>query len=237
MSQTLSGKYVNFGVFELYQDPSFTNSLTVSLQLLLSMKLSNIMAYPKVTKIYFQFLSITFKYHLESLIKVDTNTFVKLIEAFREGLEVAPDSSIINLCAASVDHIATFAFKTAVRGGQASHALRQHLSTVPTVFTTFFVMLLNNVMYRNMTSCWSISRPLLSLLLANENTVMEAQRQILSQQPQTNHQPFQDAFNRMMADINKTLETTNRDRFSQRVNMFRAEVKQFMVRPPEFDAV
>ena len=30
---------------------------------------------------------------------------------------------------------------------------------------------------------------------------------------------------------------TNRDRFSQRVNMFRAEVKQFMVRPPEFDAV
>ena len=88
-----------------------------------------------------------------------------------------------------------------------------------------------------MTSCWSISRPLLSLLLANENTVMEAQRQILSQQPQTNHQPFQDAFNRMMADINKTLETTNRDRFSQRVNMFRAEVKQFMVRPPEFDAV
>ena len=40
-----------------------------------------------------------------------------------------------------------------------------------------------------------------------------------------------------MVDINKTLETTNRDRFSQRVNIFRAEVKQFMVRPPEFDAV
>ncbi len=237
MSQTLSGNYVNFGVFELYQDNAFTASLTVSLQILLSMNLNDIMAYPKVTKSYFQFLSITFKYHLESLVKVDTNTFVKLIEAFREGLEVAPDNSIINLCAASIDHLATFAFKTAMKGGQASNALRSHLSSVPTAFTTFFVMLLNNVMYRSMTSCWSISRPLLSLLLANEATVVEGQRQILSLQPQENHQRFQDAFNRMMADIKKTLETTNRDRFSQRVNMFRAEVKQFMVRPPEFDAV
>jgi exportin-7 len=237
MSQTLSGNYVNFGVFELYQDSSYTDSLTVSLKILLTMKLSDIMSYPKVTKIYFQFLSITFKYHLESLIKVDTNTFVKLIDAFREGLEVAADNSIINLCAASIDHIATFAFKNAIRGGHSSNALRSHLSTVPAVFTTFFVMLLNNVMYRNMTSCWSISRPLLSLLLANENTVVEAQRKILSLQPQKNHQPFQNAFNKMMVDINKTLETTNRDRFSQRVNIFRAEVKQFMVRPPEFDAV
>jgi len=237
MSMTLSGNYVNFGVFALYNDQSFTQALTVSLQILLSMRLSDIMAYPKVRNIYFQFLSISFKYHLESLVKVDTNTFVKLIMAFREGLEVAPDNTTINLCAASIDHLASYTFRTKLRGGPASVAMRQHLASVPTAFTEFFVMLLNNVMYRDMASCWSISRPLLSLLLASEATSQAAQQQILRTQSQEKYQPFQEAFKRMMVDIKPTLETSNRDRFSQRVNMFRAEVKQFMVRPPEFDAL
>ena len=98
-------------------------------------------------------------------------------------------------------------------------------------------MLLNNVMYRNLNTCWSISRPLLSIILANEQTLQDAKRAIIQTQPQANHQRFTEALERMMTDISRNLETTNRDRFSQRVNMFRAEVKNFMVRPASFDAL
>ena len=67
--------------------------------------------------------------------------------------------------------------------------------------------------------------------------VGEAKRAIIQTQPQANHQRFTEALERMMTDISRNLETTNRDRFSQRVNMFRAEVKNFMVRPASFDAL
>jgi hypothetical protein len=49
MSHALQGNYVNFGVFSLYNDQALSSSLQVSLQVLLSMKLAEIMAYPKVS--------------------------------------------------------------------------------------------------------------------------------------------------------------------------------------------
>ena len=169
---------------------------------------------------------------------VDSRTFLKLIDAFREGLEVATDPSIINTCAQSIDHLATFQFNHANRQQKAQTvALRKHLSHAPNCFTTFFIMLLNNVMYRNLNTCWSISRPILSIILANEQTIGEAKNSILQTQPEANHAKFSEAFDRMMVDIARNLETTNRDRFSQRVNIFRGEVKNFMVRPASFDAL
>ena len=66
--------------------------------------------YSQVTKAYYQFLNCIFRYHLDTIVMVDSNTFLKLIDAFREGLEVALDTSIINVCAQSVDHLATFMF-------------------------------------------------------------------------------------------------------------------------------
>ena len=169
---------------------------------------------------------------------VDSNTFLKLIDAFREGLEVATDPSIINTCAQSIDHLATFQFNHTNRPHKPqSVALRKHLSHAPKCFATFLIMLLNNVMYRNLNTCWSISRPILSIILANEQIVGETKNAILQTQPEANHAKFSEAFGRMMIDISRNLETTNRDRFSQRVNIFRGQVKKFMVRPASFDAL
>ncbi len=194
--------------------------------------------FSQVVKSYFTYLNVIFRYHMGTIVKVDSNTFLKLIEAFREGLAVATDPSIINLCAQSIDHFATFHFNYSDRPNKPNGAaLRSHLQHAPTAFTTFFVMLLNNVMYRNLNTCWSISRPLLSIILANERTLEEAKQQVLATQPPQNHARFTEAFSKMMLDIGRNLETSNRDRFSQRVNQFRAEVKTFMVRPVEFDAL
>ena len=117
MSHALQGNYVNFGVFNLYNDQALSSSLQVSLQVLLSMKLAEIMAYPKVcgfsfsrmtiicycscshdspthpflllysqvTKAYYQFLNCIFRYHLDTIVMVDSNTFLKLIDAFQRG--------------------------------------------------------------------------------------------------------------------------------------------------------
>ena len=62
--------------------------------------------FPKVATRYFTFLGVIFNYHMESIVKVDTRTFVLLIEALREGLAVAVNSTLVSLCAQAVDHLA-----------------------------------------------------------------------------------------------------------------------------------
>lgn len=44
----LAGNYVNFGVFELYGDRALADALEISLKMILSIPLTDILAYQKV---------------------------------------------------------------------------------------------------------------------------------------------------------------------------------------------
>lgn len=44
----LAGNYVNFGVFELYGDRALADALDISLKMILSIPLTDILAYQKV---------------------------------------------------------------------------------------------------------------------------------------------------------------------------------------------
>lgn len=46
----LAGNYVNFGVFELYGDRALADALDISLKMILSIPLSDILAYQKVVR-------------------------------------------------------------------------------------------------------------------------------------------------------------------------------------------
>ncbi|KAJ3088714.1 Exportin 7, partial [Quaeritorhiza haematococci] len=48
---SLVGKYVNFGVFGLYNDPALDNALNVCYQLILSLPLKDVMVFPKLSQV------------------------------------------------------------------------------------------------------------------------------------------------------------------------------------------
>lgn len=48
----MTGNYVNFGVFELYGDPALADVLDISLKMILSISLSDILAYQKVSYMF-----------------------------------------------------------------------------------------------------------------------------------------------------------------------------------------
>ena len=76
--RTLAGNYVNFGVFELYGDPSLQNALTVTLRMALSIPLTDTLAYRKLAKAYFQLMEILTLKHTVFLAQQDTPTFVQV---------------------------------------------------------------------------------------------------------------------------------------------------------------
>jgi hypothetical protein len=87
LTATLSGNYVNFGVFALYEDKALQNSLDVSLQMCLQIPLNDILAYMKLSKAYFGFLEVLMKGHLDVLCGLDSSVFITLIKTLHEGLQ------------------------------------------------------------------------------------------------------------------------------------------------------
>lgn len=83
----LSGGYVNFGVFALYDDKALQNALDVSLQMCLQIPLDDILTYMKLSKAYFGFLEVLMKGHLDVLCGLDSSVFITLIKTLHEGLQ------------------------------------------------------------------------------------------------------------------------------------------------------
>lgn len=87
LTNALSGNYVNFGVFGLYNDQALQNALDVSLQMCLQIPLSDVIAYVKLSRAYFSFVEILFRNHLDVLSGLDSSVFIQLIKTNVEGLQ------------------------------------------------------------------------------------------------------------------------------------------------------
>ena len=64
LMRSLSGNYVNFGVFELYGDTALKDALGMAIQLSLTVPLEEIMTYRKMAKAYFALLEVLCHGHL-----------------------------------------------------------------------------------------------------------------------------------------------------------------------------
>lgn len=120
----LSGNYVCFGVFELYNDPALENGLDVSLQMILSVPVDDVIAYPKLSKAYYGFVEIFFRNHLKSVMALETNVLMQLMNAVHEGLQ-ASDPTLSSLCANAIDHFATFYFENSGKDKVEVHNLNK----------------------------------------------------------------------------------------------------------------
>lgn len=87
LSNALSGNYVNYGVFSLYNDQALQNALDVSLQMCLQIPLADVLSYIKLCRAYFSFIELLFRNHLDVLSGLDSSVFIQLIKTNQEGLQ------------------------------------------------------------------------------------------------------------------------------------------------------
>jgi exportin-7 len=86
LKNALSGSYVNFGVFALYGDTALSDALRMTLQMALTIPLSELMAYPKAYRAYFGFIEVLCHNHMNFIADLDTSIFVQIIESVYEGM-------------------------------------------------------------------------------------------------------------------------------------------------------
>lgn len=228
MQRALAGNYVNFGVFELYGDRALADALDISLKMTLSIPLADTLSYRKLTKAYFGFVEVLFSNHISFILNLDTNTFMHIVGSLESGLK-GLDTAISSQCAAAVDNLAAFYFNNITVGELAPSApainLARHISECPNLFPEILRTLFEIVLFEDCGNQWSLSRPMLSLILISEQIFSDLKAQILSSQPAEQQQRLSLCFDKLMADVTRSLDSKNRDKFTQNLTVFRHEFR------------
>lgn len=134
------------------------------------------------------------------------------------------------MCAMAVDHLASYIFQNMRKTNVTITALRTHMSAIPGLFADLLSLIINLLLYDSRISPWSLSRPLLSLMLIEEESFQAIKEQIVTTQPAQRQRELMEAFEQLTEDIELSLQTTNRDKFTQRVNTFRQQMTDLVIR-------
>nr|CAD1829015.1 unnamed protein product [Ananas comosus var. bracteatus] len=228
LSRAFSGNYANFGVFELYGDRALADALDISLKMTLSIPLSDIFAFRKLTKAYFAFMEVLFSNHITFILNLDTSTFMHIVGSLESGLK-GLDTGISSQCASAVDNLAAYYFNNITVGeGNPSTAamnLARHIVECPNLFPEILKTLFEIVLFEDSGNQWSLSRPMLSLILISEQMFSDIRAQILASQPADQQQRLSLCFDKLMADVTRSLESKNRDKFTQNLTVFKHEFR------------
>lgn len=225
----LSGNYVCFGVFGLYDDRALQNALDISLQTLLNIPQSDILQYVKLSKAYYGYLEVLFRNHLDVLSGLDSPVFLQLVKSNYEGLQ-SSDPVISAFCASTVDHLATYLFLNCKGDKVTVQYIRNHLSTEPDLLHQLMATLFNTLLFTAHANAnhWALTRPILSLLLADESSFNSFKENLIMTQTEENQIKLREEFSKLTLDIQQSLEAANRDRFTQRLTEFRIKVRNFL---------
>lgn len=236
LKAALSGGYVNFGVMRLYGDEALDNAIGVFVKMLESIEQRDIMDYPKLSTSYYTLIEVIVEHHIDHVCNLDPQVFLYIISTVSEGL-TALELSVSTGCCAALDHIVTYLFtnwQKATKSDNPMKEMSEHpalkiLELRSEIFQQMLATVMNVVMFEDCRNMWSMSRPLLGLILLNEKvfTVLEERITQLQDTPEKQQQ-MATYFKELMEDVERSLTTKNRDRFTQNLSSFRSNVKSML---------
>lgn len=222
---SLSGGYVEIGVFAFYNDPALSNVIQLAMQICLKIPRGHLFEYTKLAKSYFSFLEVLFRNHLDMLCQLDSATFVGVLLSLLVGLD-SSDTIILTSCAITIDHLATYVFLNRNRLSKPTmQRIYAHLTEYPDalnqcMYSLFQVFLLTG-------NTWGCTRPILSLLLAHNGCYTYVRDELItSQQSESGRRQLADEFSKLIADLQQSLEISNRDRFTQKLISFKTNTRE-----------
>ena len=230
LKAALSGGYVNFGVLRLYGDSALDNAIGSFVKLLESIEQRDIMDYPKLSKSYYSLIEVIVEHHIDHVCNLDPQVFLYIISTVSEGL-TALDLGVSTGCCAALDHIVTYLFTNWQKATKNEMKDEQHpalkiLQLRPEIFQQMLSSVMNIVIFEDCRNMWSMSRPLLGLILLNEKFFTVLQDRFAQLQPTTaKQQQMTTYFRELMEDVERSLTTKNRDTFTQHLSTFRTNIK------------
>ncbi|KAI8851513.1 armadillo-type protein [Chytridium lagenaria] len=220
LRNALCGKYVNFGVFELYDDPALVNALAIYYEIAISIPLPDLMVCLKACSAYFQLLEGFCNDQLFLQKDIDSSVLSYILRSLGEGLK-SQETIISTAASNAVDAISTFIFQNTFGAKRVSNTLVQRVGEFPQILQYLVSCLLDVVIFEDPTNAWCLSRPLLPLILLNKEFFEFYTTKIIQNQLPERQGLLGKAFQALMEGIQFNLITKNRDLFTQQVLQFK----------------
>ncbi|XP_071447745.1 exportin-7 isoform X2 [Hetaerina americana] len=253
LKAALCGNYVNFGVFRLYGDEALDNALNTFVKLLLSISQTDLRDYPKLSQTYYVLLECLAQDHMSFLATLEPAVFLYILSSISEGLTALggnlnafTDTMVCTGCCATLDHIVTYLFKQLTQKGKKNRRgargvaggpsgggdmFLHTLELNPNILRQILSTVLNVIMYEDCRNQWSMSRPLLGLILLNEEYFNQLRETIIRSQPPDKQAVMAQWFENLMDGIERNLLNKNRDRFTQNLSHFRRDINDSLKGP------
>ena len=103
--------------------------------------------------------------------------------------------------------------------------MRRHMESSPQLLPGILKALFEIIVFEDCSNQWSLSRPMLSLILLNEQVYNDLKMQIVAMQPPERQQRLVECFERLMEGVSRSLESKNRDKFTQNLTIFRHDFR------------
>ncbi|XP_051486941.1 ran-binding protein 17 isoform X9 [Apus apus] len=191
--------------------------------------------YRKLSQAYYPLLECLTQDHMSFITSVEPHVLIYILTSISEGL-TAVDTIVSSSCCASLDYIVTYLFKHLAREGKKTlrcreisedgQRLLQFMQQNPEVLQQMMSILMNTIIFEDCRNQWSVSRPLLGLILLNEKYFSELRATLVASQPENKREVLDQCFRSLMEGVEQNLLVKNRDRFTQNVSVFRRDVAE-----------
>ncbi|XP_055712630.1 ran-binding protein 16 isoform X3 [Phlebotomus papatasi] len=162
---------------------------------------------------------------------------------FREASKVicTYDTMVCTGCCSTLDHIVSYIFKQLANkvstfpGKKIRREVAAQNDTFlkvmelhPEILQNILSILLNIIIFEDCRNQFSMSRPLLGLILLYEDYFRQLKANIIQNQPIDRQQTMAQWFDNLMDGIERNLHTKNRDRFTQNLSLFRRDINDLL---------
>lgn len=236
LQRTLSGGYTNFGIFELYNDPILSNLLSQCFSLLFSLDMRELEMYPKISSQIYTALEVVTS-HTEFVISLETTLFGQALRLLAKALYSNIPAIIAQACN-SLDKLMSLHLSNLQKSQRqkiGAHTQRfldagkTHVETHRQLLTSIIIQLFNLIITGENVQ-WTVSRPLLSLILLLPHEFEGVASLIMSSQSADPEKTLKmtEQFKFLTEGIQMNITSNNREKFLSRVTRFQKDVKEFI---------
>jgi exportin-7 len=226
LGRSLAGNYCNFGVMSYYKDDAVDCALGAVIKMALSIRISDLLAYPKLGTAYFSLLEILFTNHCHTLSSLETSAFLHLTHSMEEAIKsVVLNQQSVCSATAAIGHLASYYFSQTQKNTPQAAMLTMHFRQDPDLFARVLNDLFSVALYEECSNQWSMSRPMLPLILVSPGFLDNYKQKLLTSVTADKHAKLHEAFAKLMEGVEQNLEAKSRDKFTQNLAVFRQVTK------------
>ncbi|CAI4223988.1 unnamed protein product [Auanema sp. JU1783] len=232
LKHAMAGSYIPFGVFYLYGDSCLQNVLDMFMKLFLRIPEEDFLGYTKLAQSYYALLEIVVHDNMAFMSNLEPTTFASVLRSIQAGL-LGLDTTVMTSACSALDNILNYLFKRITgtgpivinvgsqpEGNQCIIAVEQH----PQILAEILTGIMQSLMMCETRCQWSVSRPLLGLILLQEDVFQNFKREVIQRQATDRQRYFETLFNNLMEGIERNLTIKNKDLFTQNIQKFRRDL-------------